>query len=77
VFSIRKVTTGSLIASYGLLSIVRPSLRPSLKSCYKVLRLAAVDSEVLLSSPIYSKRTPGRLFNSFFYSFIGIDASSS
>jgi hypothetical protein len=77
VSSIRGVTTGSLVASYGLLSIVRPSLRPSFKPYYKALRSAAVDSEVLLSSLIYSERTPGRLFNSFFYSFIGIDASSS
>jgi hypothetical protein len=77
VSSMRGVTTGSLVAFYRLLSIIRPSLRPSLKSYYKASRSAAMGSEVLLSSPTYFKRTPGRLFNSFFYFFIGIDASLS
>jgi hypothetical protein len=77
VSSIRGVTTGSLVVFYRLLSTVRPSLRPSFKPYYKALRSATVDSEILFSSLICFERTPGRLFNSFFYSFIGMDASSS
>jgi hypothetical protein len=73
----RRVTTGFLVVFCGLLFIVRPSLRPSFKPYYKALRSATVGNEVLFFFSIYFKRTPERLFNNFFYFFIGMDANSS
>ena len=70
---IYRIIIDLLIISYRLLFIVGLLVKFSFKSFYKAFRFVVVSSKVLLFFLIYFKYILEYLFNSIFYSFIGID----